>query len=363
MKFASRKRSRTVSQGVAGKENAKRSPKLPSIPEDQRIPTASNVFTRFVDRVRARSESKELASATARPAVDDFQSTRYEAFGESPFIKQPQDPNTTTSSASSVVSQWPTLSRPVLEATENDQPANAANNLEGTGTSHKIYYDPLSNSLREPNEPANQFGHAGARCSPMEYTRQYLIEKSLAERENRECRLPPPSKQYHWTSHWEAFLVLPRIPENVRNALFKSEKAAKPVKQPPDLGHVIMRKNTAQDCPRLSLQLGDPTSLFPSVMNLASWEQAQHSLPSVLYNNQQQPGLLAEQHAGLIPETYGSYVGGQHDTNIFATHNAVDALLDNAPRSFGANPTYAYAYGSQDVEPVLGKSYGRVVCW
>ncbi|KAM0216127.1 hypothetical protein ACHAQD_008041 [Fusarium lateritium] len=57
------------------------------------------------------------------------------------------------------------------------------------------------------------------RLSPMEYCRMYLVEKALSERENRQCELPKPEQKRYWTQYHKKFLIIPRIPKNIRRDL------------------------------------------------------------------------------------------------------------------------------------------------
>jgi hypothetical protein len=57
------------------------------------------------------------------------------------------------------------------------------------------------------------------RLSPMEYCRMYLVEKALSERENRQCELPKPKQKWYWTQYHKKFLIIPRIPKNIRRDL------------------------------------------------------------------------------------------------------------------------------------------------
>ncbi|CEF86933.1 unnamed protein product [Fusarium graminearum] len=108
---------------------------------------------------------------------------------------------------------------------------------------------------------------AKPRISPMEYARMYLLEKSAASRENRECELPRPDMQWHWTPGYKKFFIIPRIPETIQRDLVPADansvpntdvdesnrghKAPEPTEEKDPFGHM-----------RLSLHLGE-AALFP----------------------------------------------------------------------------------------------------
>lgn len=127
------------------------------------------------------------------------------------------------------------------------------------------------------------FTVAKPRLSPMEYARMYLIDKSLAKRQERPCQFPTLEKQCFWTPRWEMFLIIPRIPPAVlRNTYrvdFQSSETRLPVISPTD-GYdsdedsiaTVKADTPVRECPRLSLQLGQMTGLMPSVLNLVSME-------------------------------------------------------------------------------------------
>ncbi len=48
---------------------------------------------------------------------------------------------------------------------------------------------------------------------PWLYVRAYEMEKAAAEREGRECRLPPPEKRWLWSADETAFSIRPKTPK------------------------------------------------------------------------------------------------------------------------------------------------------
>ncbi|RDA93054.1 hypothetical protein CP533_0701 [Ophiocordyceps camponoti-saundersi (nom. inval.)] len=119
--------------------------------------------------------------------------------------------------------------------------------------------------IRVPG-PAAQFRLAEPRLSPMEYSRMYLVEKAQAEKEGRQCELPAPKKLWRWSPHHEDFLIIPKIPSNIRRDLQRPEPT-------PESSMVVPEEDENEDtimpCPRLSLNLGGMTTMFPSLLNLA----------------------------------------------------------------------------------------------
>ncbi|RDA87602.1 hypothetical protein CP532_3965 [Ophiocordyceps camponoti-leonardi (nom. inval.)] len=113
-----------------------------------------------------------------------------------------------------------------------------------------------------------KFRLAEPRLSPMEYSRMYLVEKAEAEKEGRQCELPAPKKLWRWSPHHEDFLIIPKIPHNIRRDLHKPNPAPESSTTVPE-----EEEDDNQDpnlpCPRLSLNLGGMTTMFPSLMNLA----------------------------------------------------------------------------------------------
>ncbi|KAG5997905.1 hypothetical protein E4U54_002284 [Claviceps lovelessii] len=123
-----------------------------------------------------------------------------------------------------------------------------------------------------------QFAIAPPRLSPMEYARMYMLHRVETRRNGQKCLLPAPQKQWFWTSKWEQFLIIPRIPGIIKRGHWSEEGGCSDESndsgaQLPRLPDSAASLNPAQrstGCPRLSLHLGGMTTLMPSVMNLTS---------------------------------------------------------------------------------------------
>lgn len=136
-----------------------------------------------------------------------------------------------------------------------------------------------SRPMSFPTKIGSRFTYSLAkpRLSPMEYTRLYLLEKALSEREGRPCELPKPEKRWSWTPHWEKFLIIPRIPSCIRrdfalgndtNRLLSKTNASK--QDDSDNESVVTVKPDASKSglPRLSLNLGRMSVLYPSILDI-----------------------------------------------------------------------------------------------
>ncbi|KAG9251172.1 uncharacterized protein F5Z01DRAFT_739398 [Emericellopsis atlantica] len=125
-----------------------------------------------------------------------------------------------------------------------------------------------TSTLSQQSEQRNvRYGLAQPRISPLEYTRMWLLEKVNAANENRPCQLPAPEKVWRWTAGWEKFLVLPVIPSSINRipSILGPSKRQRSSDPPKDK---VPAQLSDPSCPRLSLNLGALTSLFPSTNNL-----------------------------------------------------------------------------------------------
>lgn len=114
------------------------------------------------------------------------------------------------------------------------------------------------------------FRLASPRISPMEYTRMYLIEQAVSEREHRECEIAPPTKQWFWAPYWERFLIVPKIPSTISRDRMSLRSRVRPSANV-DPPMEAARKSGARGeghCPRLSLNFGPSVAGFPSLMDL-----------------------------------------------------------------------------------------------
>ena len=135
----------------------------------------------------------------------------------------------------------------------------------------------------------------------------YLIEKSLCNRENRPCELPAPKKLWFWTPRWQKFLILPKIPSNIkrRASLKFSDSSTSVVPQASSNGSRLTKPIPSDlSCPRLSLHLDAMTPLLPSLIDSAAWESSR-GLPHEKISahgsiqEQQDHGALAQEEKGL----------------------------------------------------------------
>lgn len=111
------------------------------------------------------------------------------------------------------------------------------------------------------------------RLSPMEYCRMYLVEKAISERENRQCELPKPEQKWYWTQYHKKFLIIPRIPKNIRRDLVP--RAIDPATCPNIVdsdGESVSTLTPEVDyngLMRLSLHLGNEPVLLPCFTDIA----------------------------------------------------------------------------------------------
>ncbi|GKU14812.1 unnamed protein product [Fusarium langsethiae] len=143
------------------------------------------------------------------------------------------------------------------------QPSPRQPTAQDTEESHTQQTEPEGEGLPQP-----RYQLAKPRISPMEYARMYLLEKSRASRENRQCELPRPDMQWHWTPEYKKFLIIPRIPKIIRRDLGSDEAKSAPnveVKQS-NGGHQaseLIPKTDYVGLMRLSLHLGKDPVLLP----------------------------------------------------------------------------------------------------
>lgn len=145
---------------------------------------------------------------------------------------------------------------------------------------------PRQSTVKGPRQ--EKYILAKPRLSPMEYARMHLVEKSLSSREGRSCELPAPKKLWFWTPRWEKFLILPALPPNIkRQADLKPVVPSTPVEPPESVNDGKVPNPIPPDsgCPRLSLNLGHMTSLFPSLIDLSFLDRSTDSSPKQFPDN------------------------------------------------------------------------------
>lgn len=250
---------------TSAKSDAPPVPPLPPIPESLK-PAFTKGLAKLLEKRKLRIEQADSEASTGAAAPSGKKNaTLSAAFGRSsgrPALKTKYSN--------------PELRLPKSKGSHKTSSSGSSGRL--TPTSSRSPSCPVSQSIDEQVEtydkvdknPAS-FALAPPRISPMEYTRTYLLEKAAAEREGRECQLPPPEQNWHWTRNWEGFLIVPSVPKSInREAL---PQVADPEEQ--DESDAESMTTVKRDgppsapCPRLSLNLGGMTTLFPSVMNLA----------------------------------------------------------------------------------------------
>ena len=245
-------------------------------------PSTVNIFQKLVNRNRPASDSHQedtLSSydcpndTSSKPGASAAHSSIFSFARRRPDLKKK-------------------ISEPKLQAKESmtgyqDLPPrspSALSDVAGPSSRDNAFFDRKGTALQKKTQVG--YGIAPPRLSPMEYTRMYFVEKALAKRENRSCELPAPEKSWFWTPRWEKFLLIPRTPAHIKrdakeNIFENSKKGIAQLQQneagfgdPDDeSGQTVKQSLTESGCPRLSIILGDLTSLMPSLMNLAALDE------------------------------------------------------------------------------------------
>ncbi|PFH58908.1 hypothetical protein XA68_13057 [Ophiocordyceps unilateralis] len=219
-------------------------PPLPPIPESLRSNLTPKGLGKILDRMRHRSGSPPPEGAPSAPG--------------------PRKPSLKTHiSNPELQSAGNRHAMLVAAAPSSSPPPPEPSSYTGRTSSRASSPESPSLDVIQVAGPAQTFRLAEPRLSPMEYSRLYYIEKAHAEREGRRCNLPAPEKLWRWSPHHENFLIIPRVPKTISRDLSVIEDAAAEASSPlPD-------DTVTTPCPRLSLNLGGMTTLFPSLMNLA----------------------------------------------------------------------------------------------
>ncbi|KAL6914431.1 hypothetical protein FSST1_012191 [Fusarium sambucinum] len=134
---------------------------------------------------------------------------------------------------------------------------------QDTEESHVHQKEPETEDVPQPVYPL-----AKPRISPMEYARMYLLEKSKASRENRQCELPRPDMQWYWTPGYKKFIIIPRIPKIIRRDLVSEDAYSVPNLDVQECNKGQTSKTISQGedligLMRLSLHLGKDPVLLP----------------------------------------------------------------------------------------------------
>ncbi|CAM1509133.1 Fc.00g028720.m01.CDS01 [Cosmosporella sp. VM-42] len=259
-----------------GKDDVPPVPPLPPIPENLRYNLTPKLLGRIVKRMRSRSQMMDLkeedeTNGTHKPFSGFSETPKLTIGKQRPSLKsQISNPELIFSGTAWNVDQKhrPESVVPLADTSRYRRQLS----LPTTFTSR---IDDATLPTKENSKLKHRL--AKPRLSPMEYTRLYLVEKALSDREERPCELPRPEKMWYWTPHWEKFLIIPKIPDGIqRDFALAGATDSEPVDVVPELQQddsdnesvATVKADTQQsDYPRLSLNLGGMTVLLPSIMD------------------------------------------------------------------------------------------------
>lgn len=187
------------------------------------------------------------------------------------------------------------MSIPGLQSPSADAPSLPARPdgpVSTPGSPDSLALAPL---VAQANRPQALYRLAEPRLSPMEYARSYLLDKARAEKEGRACRLPPPDKLWCWTDHNDGFLLLPKVPAGISRDLTKADPAAEAGSSASSSSESVATAKQSMrstPCPRLSLNLGGMTALFPALTNLGRLGMSRRPYPLPTLRFQGAPHVL-----------------------------------------------------------------------
>ncbi|KAM0555963.1 hypothetical protein ACHAPJ_005942 [Fusarium lateritium] len=261
-----------------GKEDVPPVPPLPHIPENLRAHLTPKALNKIVRKMRHRSDAPEnmTLDGVALHALDQYMgnlATPKSSDGKRrPLLKTDISEPEAISGAKSWKSHL------------------ADNSYEASAVSLSLLQSPKSPSRGKYGRPSarqttpkTENGHQlkfqliKPRLSPMEYCRMFLIENVMSERENRPCELPKPYMDWFWTQYFRKFLVIPRIPKNVRRDLVikitetNPEGSEATTETTDSDGESVSTLTAGLDCfglMRLSLHLGNEPVLLPCFTNV-----------------------------------------------------------------------------------------------
>ncbi|KAH6896873.1 hypothetical protein B0T10DRAFT_583522 [Thelonectria olida] len=253
------------------KEDVPPVPPLPPIPEYFRANLTPKVLQKIVKRMRSRNDLKDT------PKTED------------PGAGKPRQPALTSGSLKFSSKKRRRQFKPQISCPE-PIPEESSWNMHATCSSDDTTAITQPGHLRASYGPKLKYQLGKARLSPMEYVRLYLIEKSLSERENRQCELPKPEKKWFWTPRWEKFIIIPRIPACIRRDIGSLKTTdhkyptilVQPEQDDSDTDSVVTVKPDKQDrgWKRLSLHLGDLPALLPNFMDASSFNSTEQTAES-----------------------------------------------------------------------------------
>ncbi|KAJ4269630.1 hypothetical protein NW762_001298 [Fusarium torreyae] len=261
-----------------GKEYVPPVPPLPHIPENLRAHLTPKALNKIMRKMRHRSDAPESMTldGVSLHALDQYMgnpTTPKSSDGKRrPLLKT----DISEPEAISGVSSWKSHS--------------ANNSYEAPAVSLSLIQSPKSPSRGKygrpgarqttsmtQNGPHVKFQLANPRLSPMEYCRMFQIEKAKSERENRPCELPKPYMDWFWTQYFRKFLVIPRMPKNVRRDLVTritgtnlegSEATTETAGSDGESVSTLTAGLDSLGLMRLSLHLGNEPVLLPCFTNI-----------------------------------------------------------------------------------------------
>jgi serine/arginine repetitive matrix protein 2 len=254
-------------------------PPLPPIPENLRPSITPRIFDRIVRRMRSHSEideekdegkDEDELNLTPRLDVGFPEMRKLSVSKRRPLLKcHISNPELILGSHSNFHLSHGDLTAGANYVGQQQADASSSGHLDPQN----------SRPMSFPTRTGSRFTYnlAKPRLSPMEYTRLYLIEKALSEREGRSCELPKPENRWFWTPRWEKFFIIPIIPSCIRrdfalrvDKIRSSSGVNTPKQDESDNESVatIKPETRKSTLPRLSLNLGRMSVLYPSILDI-----------------------------------------------------------------------------------------------
>lgn len=241
-------------------------PPLPPIPEALKSGVAPKGFGRLFDRIKFHPDSPQSEN---HPSLAEVQPSQRNAGLSSVFGRGRRRPSLKTQISNPELQT--TDSPRIFQAIKFKQVANANEEVMDTRASNRASTEEEPSSSDNDRRASIQFRLAEPRLSPMEYARLYLLEQARSAREGRPCELPAPRKLWRWTPKWEHFVIIPALPSSISRSWHCSVPIAERIQDYSDTESMATPwfDEATAPCPRLSLNLGGMSGLFPSMMNLA----------------------------------------------------------------------------------------------
>lgn len=333
MKFSAKSPGKRSYRRRSGKSKADVPPvpPLPPIPESLRANLTPKVLGKIVKRMRSRPELK-LGKVIADSVAENAQHVHYDNCVP-PSAAQPNQRHSKGYAVSIATLQEQAVAHTVKAQSPRENIPFCPDSTLETMTGASDPTSPIEQVLY-PSRPEGrqylQYTISKPRLSPMEYTRLYLLEKALSARQSRRCELPAPEKQWFWTPRWESFLVIPHIPSCIARTLLPEGTSRKEITMSLEITRnedsdaesvMTLRPTTPKPgCPRLSLNLGGMTTLFPSLMNLAALDTvgATYNTTNRRNLNDTEDVVDKNRHTGSSIDE-ASKVSRLHDMDIAST--------------------------------------------